>query len=77
MPRSVPGRGLVYYAQNAKPILLTSIWIVILERVLTVVLRLLLLAPAAATTVMLPTSVRRGVQLQSKVRFLRHRVALH
>jgi hypothetical protein len=52
--------GLVYYAQNAKPILMTSIWIVILERVLTVVLWLLLLAPAAAITVMLPTSVRQS-----------------
>jgi uncharacterized membrane protein YhaH (DUF805 family) len=52
--------GLVYYAQNAKPILMTSIWIVILERVLTAVLWLLLLAPAAAITVMLPTSVRES-----------------
>ena len=50
--------GIVYYAQNAKPILQTSIWIVILERVLTVVLWLLLLAPAAAITWMLPHAVR-------------------
>ena len=52
--------GLVYYAQNAKPILMTSIWIVILERVLAVVLWLLLLAPAAAITVMLPAGVRES-----------------
>jgi uncharacterized membrane protein YhaH (DUF805 family) len=52
--------GLVYYAQNAKPILMTSIWIVILERVLTFVLWLLLLAPAAAITVMLPANVRES-----------------
>jgi hypothetical protein len=52
--------GLVYYAQNAKPILMTSVWIVILERVLTVVLWLLLLAPAAAITVMLPAGVRES-----------------
>lgn len=52
--------GLVYYAQNAKPILITSAWIVILERVLTVVLWLALLAPAAAITVMLPAGVRQA-----------------
>jgi hypothetical protein len=52
--------GMVYYAQNAMPILKTAVWIVILERVLTVVLWLLLLAPAAAITVMLPSSVREA-----------------
>ncbi|HTW70829.1 MAG TPA: hypothetical protein VME47_13145 [Acetobacteraceae bacterium] len=52
--------GIVYYAQNAKPILKTAIWIVVLERVLTVVLWLLLLAPAAANTWMLPASVRES-----------------
>jgi hypothetical protein len=52
--------GLVYYAQNAKPILMTSVWIVILERVLTFVLWLLLLAPAGLITVMLPNNVRES-----------------
>ncbi|MEA2740095.1 MAG: hypothetical protein QOH05_3402 [Acetobacteraceae bacterium] len=52
--------GLVYYAQNAKPILLTSVWIVILERLLTFVLWLVLLAPAGLITVMLPTGVRES-----------------
>jgi hypothetical protein len=52
--------GVVYYAQNAKPILMTSIWIVILERVLTFTLWLLLLAPAGVITVMLPMSVRES-----------------
>jgi hypothetical protein len=52
--------GLVYYAQNAKPILMTSIWIVILERFLTFVLWLLLLAPAGVITVMLPNNVRES-----------------
>jgi len=52
--------GLVYYAQNAKPILMTSVWIVIWERVLTFVLWLLLLAPAGLITVMLPASVRQS-----------------
>jgi uncharacterized membrane protein YhaH (DUF805 family) len=39
---------------------MTSIWIVILERVLTFVLWLLLLAPAATITVMLPANVRQS-----------------
>jgi hypothetical protein len=52
--------GLVYYAQNAMPILKTSVWVVILERVLTFVLWLLLLAPAATITVMLPEGVRES-----------------
>jgi hypothetical protein len=50
--------GMVYYAQNAMPILKTAVWIVLLERLLTVVLWLLLLAPAAAITLMMPASVR-------------------
>ena len=50
--------GIVYYCQNAKPILKTSVWIVILERVLSFLLWLALLAPAAAITVLLPGSVR-------------------
>jgi hypothetical protein len=50
--------GMVYYAQNAVPILKTAVWIVILERVLTVVLWLLLLVPAGAITLMLPHAVR-------------------
>ncbi|HXT79671.1 MAG TPA: hypothetical protein VN702_08905 [Acetobacteraceae bacterium] len=52
--------GIIYYAQNARPIIKTSIWIVILERVLTVVLWLVLLAPAGVITVMLPSSVREA-----------------
>jgi hypothetical protein len=50
--------GLVYYAQNVRPILKTAIWSVIMERVLTVLLFLLLLTPAAAITLALPSSVR-------------------
>ena len=52
--------GMVYYAQNAVPILKTAVWIVILEHVLTFVLWLLLLTPAAAITWMLPASVRES-----------------
>jgi hypothetical protein len=52
--------GLVYYAQNAKPILMTSIWIVIQERILSIVLFMLLLAPAGLITVMLPEATRQS-----------------
>lgn len=50
--------GIVYYCQNARPILETAVWIVIAEFALSIILWLLLLAPAAAITVMLPHSVR-------------------
>jgi hypothetical protein len=50
--------GLVYYAQNATPLLKQSVWIVVLEHVLTAVLWLVLLIPAAALTAILPHSVR-------------------
>jgi hypothetical protein len=52
--------GLVYYAQNARPILMTSVWIVIQEKVLTFVLFLLLLAPAGLVTVRLPAATRES-----------------
>jgi len=52
--------GIVYYCQNARPILQTSIWIVIQERVLSFLLWLILLAPAAAITVLLPQSARES-----------------
>jgi hypothetical protein len=50
--------GLVYYAQNAKPILKQAVWIVVLEHVLSALLWLVLLIPAAALTAILPHSVR-------------------
>jgi len=52
--------GIVYYCQNAKPILKTSVRIVALELILTVVMWLILLAPAAAITVLLPHTVREA-----------------
>jgi len=52
--------GIIYYCQNARPILMTSIWIIVLERVLTLVLWLLLLIPAGAITLMLPLAVREA-----------------
>ena len=57
---SAAREGLIYYCQNAKPILKTSVWVVVLERVLTVLLWLVLLAPAALITVILPHSMRES-----------------
>jgi hypothetical protein len=57
-----PGRdareALVYYAQNAKPILKTTVWVVIQERVLSFLVFLLMLVPAGLITVILPHSMR-------------------
>jgi hypothetical protein len=50
--------GIVYYCQNARPILKTSVWIVVLEMALSALLWLILLIPAAGITVLLPHSVR-------------------
>jgi hypothetical protein len=50
--------GLIYYAQNAKPVLKTAIWSLILERVLTIILWLALLIPAGLITLALPHSMR-------------------
>ena len=50
--------GIVYYCQNAKPILKTSVWIVVVEHVLSLLMFLVLLIPAAGITVLLPHAVR-------------------
>jgi len=48
--------GLVYYAQNSKEILKTGIWAVIIDKVLTAVIWIFMLAPAFALGAILPTS---------------------
>jgi hypothetical protein len=50
--------GLIYYCQNARPVLKTAIWSVLLERACSIVLWLVLLAPAALITLALPASAR-------------------
>lgn len=50
--------GVVYYAQNAKPILKQAVWIVVLDYVLGALLWIVLLIPAAALVAILPASVR-------------------
>jgi hypothetical protein len=51
-------QGLVYYAQDAKPLLQQAVWIVVLEHILSVLLWLVLLIPAALVTAVLPPDVR-------------------
>jgi hypothetical protein len=50
--------GVVYYAQNAKPILKQAVWIVVLEYALTAAMWVVLLIPAAVLTSILPSSLR-------------------
>jgi hypothetical protein len=50
--------GIVYYCQNAQPILKTAAWIVVAELLLSIVVWLALLGPAAAINVMLPPAAR-------------------
>ena len=46
--------GLVYYCQNAKPILKTAIWVVVLDKVLSVVLWAVMLVPALLAAKLFP-----------------------
>jgi hypothetical protein len=50
--------GIIYYCQNAKEILKKSVWIVILDKLLTFVVWLLLLGPAVGVALLLPSAVR-------------------
>jgi hypothetical protein len=59
-PWRMAREGMQYYCQNAKPILKTSVYIVILERGLSILLWIVLMAPAAAVTMLLPQGVREG-----------------
>jgi hypothetical protein len=59
-PRRNVQDGLVHYCQNAKPILKTSIWIVVVERALSLLLWLLLLVPAGLATTLLPEAAREN-----------------
>ncbi len=42
--------GLIYYCQNAKPVLKTALWVVVLDKVLSVVLWGLMMLPALLVT---------------------------
>jgi hypothetical protein len=54
--------GLIYYAQNSTDILKTAMWVVVLDKVLTVLLWIVMLAPALVLLTVLPsTAVPGGV----------------
>ncbi|HKO91939.1 MAG TPA: hypothetical protein VJU61_12340, partial [Polyangiaceae bacterium] len=46
--------GLIYYAQNAKEVLKTGLWVVVLDRVLTFVIWVVMLAPAFFVGYLMP-----------------------
>jgi hypothetical protein len=46
--------GLIYYAQNAREILKLGLWVVVLDRVLTVMIWIVMLAPAFALAYLMP-----------------------
>lgn len=50
--------GLVYYCQNAKPVLTTALWSVVLDYAATALMWLVLLVPAGLITYALPASAR-------------------
>lgn len=46
--------GLIYYAQNAKEVLKTGVYVVVLEKILTVLIWVVMLAPAFAMSYFIP-----------------------
>jgi hypothetical protein len=52
--------ALIYYAQNSKEILKTALYVVVLDKVLTAVVWLVMLAPAFAMLWLLPASAKPG-----------------
>lgn len=50
--------GILYYCQNAKEILKKAAWLVVLDKLLTVILWLALLAPSVAVALLLPAAMR-------------------
>ena len=52
--------ALIYYAQNSKEILKTAVWVVVLDKVLTAVVWIVMLAPAFLLLAVLPQSWAPG-----------------
>ncbi len=50
--------ALIYYGQNSKELLKTAVWIVILDKVLTIVVWAVMLAPAVLVGAVLPESAK-------------------
>ncbi len=52
--------GLIYYCQNAAEILKTAIWVVVIDKVLTVLIWIVMLAPAGMLLTVLPRAIAPG-----------------
>jgi hypothetical protein len=52
--------ALIYYCQNAMEILKTAVWVVVLDKVLTVVIWVVMLAPAFLLLAVLPRALAPG-----------------
>jgi hypothetical protein len=52
--------ALIYYAQNSKDILKTAVWVVVIDKVLTVVVWAVMLMPAFLMLAILPESAKPG-----------------
>jgi hypothetical protein len=50
--------GLIYYAQNSKEVLKTGIWIVVLDKVSTLIAWIVMLVPALLIGAILPASIK-------------------
>jgi hypothetical protein len=61
--------GLIYYAQNAKEVLKTGLWVVVLDRVLTTAIWIVMLAPGFALSWMLPGNTGGTVMIVGAVLF--------
>jgi hypothetical protein len=55
--------ALIYYGQNSMEILKTAAWVVVLDKVLTVVVWAVMLIPAGMLLLVLPTSLKPGGML--------------
>ncbi len=61
--------GLIYYAQNAKEVLKTGLWVVVLDRVCTVAIWVVMLAPGFLVSWALPGSTGGWLMLIAAVLF--------
>ncbi len=52
--------AVIYYCQNSMEILKTAVWVVVLDKVLTVLIWVVMLAPAFLLLVVLPSALKPG-----------------
>jgi hypothetical protein len=52
--------ALIYYCQNSMEILKTALWVVVLDKALTVVVWVVMLLPASLLLIVLPSSLKPG-----------------